>query len=830
MSGRTWRVVLAVAGGLLLAGCMDLASDIGAQAASLQSGQGVAQSAGGHGNASQAGRSTPGQGNPQGPHQVPPGIDKQMNIAVLSSAPDQVTGGDVRIAVGGPPGQWQRISLWLNDQRIRIGMLQQAGDRLEGIVDGLVLGENTLVLEHERFGELDRITLVNHPITGPVFSGPQQYPFVCSTLLEWGVQPLVDHDEEWGFPVHDDAGALIGYSKDCSVEPFVELHYMSTDGNYKPMPADGSRPADLAQTTLLDGRTVDFIVRWERGTINRFLYSYTTLAELDDDPWQPGTTNWNGRLLYHFQGGVGIGHFQGRMDDRRARLQEVLSQGYAVAYSTGNRTGEHYNLQVGGETALMVKEHFIKRFSEPLYTVGVGGSGGGIQQYVYAQNHPGLIDAGVPQYSYPDMVTQIIHVGDCELLEHYMDATDRDNPKWQVTENRSWLVGFNATDLRPDPLAEARFMLGYGGAMGSTECVPAWRGLTPLTINPHFGLVREQEKMHPPGIMDDVRWTHYDDLRNIYGVDEDGEPRVPWDNEGVQYGLQALKDSHITPDEFLHLNWHVGGWKHPAEMVQEGFPFLGSVSDVLAGSIRFDPWSSANMNLALDPDTPAPRTVGDLQAINAAYTSGMVFDGQLDIPMIDWRHYLEEVLNMHNSHQSFSARQRIINRMGRADNQVIWFTDARPTDVDATGRGRPRLEFDQTWMALEVIDEWMANIRKHPHRSVAESRPDRAVDSCFNTDGSLMAARDAVWNGILDDLAPGACAQAFPLYQTSRIVAGGPIEGSVFKCALQSVEAAIDKRVYGGWQPTPAQAETLKQIFPTGVCDYTQPDQGRPAP
>ena len=28
----------------------------------------------------------------------------------------------------------------------------------------------------------------------------------------------------------------------------------------------------------------------------------------------------------------------------------------------------------------------------------------------------------------------------------------------------------------------------------------------------------------------------------------------------------------------------------------------------------------------------------------------MVFDGELTIPVIDWRHYLEEVLDMHNSH------------------------------------------------------------------------------------------------------------------------------------------------------------------------------------
>src|SRR5690606_18073618 len=150
---------------------------------------------------------------------------------------------------------------------------------------------------------------------------------------------------------------------------------------------------------------------------------------------------------------------------------EVLGKGYAVIYSTGTRTSTHYNLQVGGETALMVKEHFIKRFGEPVYTVAIGGSGGGIQQYVYSQNHPELLDGGVPQYSYPDMITQVIHVGDCELLEHFMDVTDRTNQKWQTTSNRSWLVGLNATDAYPDPLADAKRALGFATAPGMTECI-----------------------------------------------------------------------------------------------------------------------------------------------------------------------------------------------------------------------------------------------------------------------------------------------------------------------------------------------------------------------
>lgn len=737
-----------------------------------------------------------------------------LELVVVSSAPDQVSGGNVLLSIAAPADS--DLSFFANGRQLTEQRRVSTDDDLLVLLDGLQVGANQLTVMNPAGDELGALELVNHPITGPMFSGPQQYPFVCSSVLEWGVQPLVDHDEAWGFPVYDEAGNVSGYSKDCSVEPIVEYHYMSTDGNYYPMPVDGSRPADLARTVLTDGRDVEFIVRWERGTINRFLYSYAILAEPDGslvDVNDTGTTYWNDRLLYHFEGGVGVGHFQGRVSSERARLAAALAQGYAVAYSSGNRTGEHYNLQVGGETALMVKEHFIKRFGAPDYTVAIGGSGGAIQQYVYQQNHPGLIDAGVPQYSYPDMVTQTIHVGDCELLEHYMDVTDRDNPKWQVTANRSLLLGFNSTNAVPDPLAAAKRELGYSSAPGSNECIPAWRGLTPLSMNPHYGQVREQDKMHPPGIMDDVKWTHYDDLRNIYGVDERGWARVPWDNVGVQYGLRALNEGAITEAEFLDLNARVGGWKHPSEMVQEGFPFLGEPTPE-----NFDPWSRRNMNLS-NGDAPAPRTQGDVQAIRALYDSGMVFDGQLNIPIIDWRHYLEEELDMHNSHQSFSARQRIENRMGNSDNQVIWFTDARPERV-----------FDQTGQALEVLHEWVTNIKANPDAGVAGNRPASAQDACFATDGSLIARGADVWDGVLDDRAAGTCTDVFPLYTTSRIEAGGPIEGSIFKCQLKPLDVALSDGTYGSWVPDDNQIRALNGIFPDGVCDYTQADQGRPRP
>jgi hypothetical protein len=241
-------------------------------------------------------------------------------------------------------------------------------------------------------------------------------------------------------------------------------------------------------------------------------------------------------------------------------------------------------------------------------------------------------------------------------------------------------------------------------------------------------------------------------------------------------------------------------------MVQEGCPFIPALC---SNPAQFDPWSRRNMRLSPNGGvTPAPRREGNMEAANAAYTSGIVFRGAIDIPVIDWRHYLEHRLDMHHSHQSFATRKRMLNLDGDASNQVIWFTDARP--------GTP--QFDQTPMAFEVIDEWLTT----------GAKPARAVDSCFATDGSLLHSGADSWAGILDSRPAGACTQAFPLFASSRIVSGGPIEGSIFKCALKPVTTAVADATYAPWSPSAADVSRLQEIFPTGVCDYSKPDVGRP--
>ncbi|KQP12829.1 hypothetical protein ASF43_20015 [Pseudorhodoferax sp. Leaf267] len=748
-----------------------------------------------------------------------------VRLRVLSSAPQYVSGGDARIAIHAPRGLRGQLELRLNGRAVHSG-LQPTDEGLEGVVSGMVPGRNTLELR-QRNGQLhERLVLTNYPITGPMFTGPQQTPFVCTTTQgAVGRQPLVDSAMQPGTVVRDAQGQPIGFSRDCSIDTFVSYHYRNTAGALQPLAADGGRPADMAQTILADGRTVDFVVRREIGSINRFLYSIAMLAPLPgaDSAAQADTSRWNGKLLYWFQGGVAIGHSQGTVHGGSMNL-DVLGQGWAIVHSSGNNTGTHYNMNLAGETAMMTKERFVERYGVPLYTVGLGGSGGAIQQYLIAQNHPGVLDGLLPVQSYPDMVTQTIHVGDCELLEHYMDATDRANPKWRVTKNRSWLVGMNAEEGFPkvnDPLAALKTALGYSTAVGSTECVPAWRGLTPLTMNPLYGQAPNQDQYLPQSDIAAIRWTHYDDLRNVYGVDASGAARTTWDNVGVQYGLKALRAGQITPAEFLHLNWHVGGWKQPSEMVQEGFPFFGTGADEVNKALGvpgyFDPWSRRNMRLGTD-DTPAPRTVGDGRAMRAAYTSGHVFQGKLDVPAIDHRQYMERELDMHNSHQSFAVRQRVRDRMGDDDHLVVWFTDTQP--------GLPKAS--QSLQALAVMDRWLANIRQYPHRGIVRNKPAEAVDACYDKEGRRMSAGDGVWNGILDRRAPGNCTQAFPLYGTSRTVAGAPLQGGVYRCALKPVEHAIWDGSYGAWRPNAREAALLKRIFPQGVCDYSRPDQARP--
>ncbi|HET6921581.1 MAG TPA: DUF6351 family protein [Anaeromyxobacteraceae bacterium] len=674
--------------------------------------------------------------------------------------------------------------------------------------------------------------------TGPIFSGPQQVPFICSTFENGLGQPLVDNQDGVGnavFPevngAPDFAAAPVGWSRTCSIPTRVGYFYFSRTQQRFLSLANPSAPPPDADTVTVRGRTAPFVVRLERGTINRFIYGIAMLvsgSEPLDSHEALDKSLWSGKLVYSFQGGVGIGRQQGSFSTGRtsALHEQALRRGHAVAYSTGNITGVHYNLALAGETAMMVKDHFVVTYGRPDYTLGVGGSGGAIQQYVIAQNLPGLLDGLVPQFSYSDMITQTIYVGDCELLERFFDmswTTSGGTSRWGRWGDRRLVEGMNTSDVANRAPWNAN---PYAPRPGSSECINGWRGLTPLVLNPawapqqYFDALRLYR--YPESVIAAVKWDHWDDLGNIYPKDELGYALQSWDNVGVQYGLRALQAGALSPAEFLELNACVGGWKKPREMTAANAPW-----NPAADPRTFDPWSMEDMTLApgCAAGAPAPRTEGSLASMQAAYGSGHVFLGRLDLPIVDLRHYLEPVLDMHHAQQSFATRQRMLDAAGHADNQVIWFAECSSMNLVSLSRS---CAFDPTGAAFDVLDRWIATLRARPQLSVAEAKPSEAVDACFAGDGTLIYRGADAWSGILEGGQAGPCTARFPLHTTSRIEAGAGIRGDVFKCALKPVDRALADGTYGGVTFTPAEAARLQEIFPGGVCDWTRPDVGRP--
>ncbi|HKE94747.1 MAG TPA: DUF6351 family protein [Povalibacter sp.] len=667
--------------------------------------------------------------------------------------------------------------------------------------------------------------------TGPVYTGPQQYPFICLTSESGLGQPLVDNQSGIGNAVYavegNNQSGIVGYSSKCSIRTRVDYFYYNgtTFRRFNPATDFATPPADL-RFIPVNGAPQPFVVRVEAGTLNRFLYTIAMLAPFPEQTATPqalDTSTWNHKLIYWLRGGVGIGHQQGRalwhdLPGRNARLSSseralfppLLAQGFAIVTSSGNETGVHYNLRLAEETALMVKRHFGDTYGDPQYTVGLGGSGGAIQQYAFAQNNRNILDAGIPTHSYPDMVTQTIHVGDCNLLEQYFLEEIALDPasQWATWSNRRLVEGLNSSDTVINPLTRTP---------GSSECINGWFGAAQLVINPVYTdpgyLTALQFYSYPPAAIQAVKWTHWNDLANIYGTDSAGFAPIPMDNVGVQYGLRALLDGDISAQEFLRINACVGAWKEQRDFVN--------------WNAAADPFDATNMRRTADcrtnPANPAPRRKGDIEAMRAAYTSGHVFTGQrLDIPVVDVRPYLEPVLDMHNSRQSFSVRARLQDqdrerdhghsdhRFGHhsdADNQVIWFA------------GSDAAFGQQVFAALQVLDQYLTT----------RVRPAAFTDQCVAADGSLIAAGEDAWNGILDEKAPGPCTTAFPLHSSSRMVAGDSIRGDLFKCELKPLGRALHDGTYGRRAPfTAAEIAWLRNIFPSGVCDYSKPDVGQP--
>jgi len=649
------------------------------------------------------------------------------------------------------------------------------------------------------------IPLGEHGPTKSLYSGDLQYPFYCMTLNSNLGQPLVDNQEGLGVPVYRDINIhhdIIGYSKDCNIAS--QLYYYSVDENNQI-----KRLSTLPNITELQANTQ--LLRVEQGTINRFIYTVIMPISVSEVGDRLAQSQWNKRLIYQFNGGSGIGYRQGRQKATRV-IQRQLAQlldGYAVIASSGNRTSYTYNMLLAEDTARRVKKHFISLYGEPLYTVGIGGSGGGLAQYLIGQNSQGVLDGLIPLYSYPDMITQTTYALDCDLLNNYFTFRAENRSAWLDWQRRQRVEGLNALNDFPQRTAYLQpvnqIMAGFVPQLptGNSECINGYFGLSSFINNPKQGFIRD---FYHEDVVDQTIWSYWQDMVQLFGEDEYGYGRSTWDNVGVQYGLLALIEGDISKEEFLDINRKIGSWKPQHLMQQE---------DILTPLGRKLPiWLSlwGNKNITDITDGVAKRHQGSIEAMQAAYRWGQVFIGKVELPIIDVRHYLEDELDMHHMSASFYSRLRILQANGNADNHVIWLAHKDHNPVS---------------LAFEQMDKWLLARLNDPSISVSDAKPKSLNDQCFDRDGSTIAAGEGVFNGQWNQQALGQCLTVFPMFSTSRIQAGGTWAGDIFKCQLISVNQAIKRGVYRNIDVTDI-TEQLNEIFPQGVCDYQQSDVGRP--
>jgi hypothetical protein len=156
---------------------------------------------------------------------------------------------------------------------------------------------------------------------------------------------------------------------------------------------------------------IETVVRIETGTINRSIYQIAILDDPMTGPVGPlaPPKGWNGSLVFSFGGGcVGgwyrqadtLGFASARDSVSAVVNDNVVGKGYSEVSSSLNVAGNNCNDTISAETMMMIKEHFVKTFGKPVFTIGRGASGGSYQQNQIADNYPGLLDGIIPSLTF----------------------------------------------------------------------------------------------------------------------------------------------------------------------------------------------------------------------------------------------------------------------------------------------------------------------------------------------------------------------------------------------------------------------------------------------
>lgn len=582
-----------------------------------------------------------------------PGNGGLPQIVVLSNRADLVSGGDALVQVV-LPGRVDpdTVHVSLNGSDVTSAFAVRPDGRYEGLVTGLAVGENDLMATMH-LGPTVHLRITNHPSGGPIFAGPQVQPWMCTTVT--------------GFGAPTDA--------QCNTAPMYSYVYMDafTHAFTAYNPAAPPPPAAIASTTTDQGITVPYIVRLEKGAMDRGLYD---VAVLDNPaagwaPWasQPG---WNHKVLYQFGGGTAPWHTNGAPQDDLVDI--ALSRGFLVANNSLNRRAQNANDVVSAEALMMLKEHIAETYGPIRYTIGAGCSGGSIQQHQIAANYPGLLDGIQPNCSYQDSWTTANEVNDCHLLRHYFNT------------------------VAPGTFTGAK-QAAVAYTQDTSVCL-AWDfsfapvGIPSRALNCNLqGTPLESQVYDPVTNPTGVRCDIQDYQSAIWGFrPQDGFARSPFANVGIEYGLSALNTGTITPEQFVSLNEGVGG------------------TDI-------------------DLNFTTARSQPDLVAQSIAYRTGQVTNGtQLaNVPIIDLRgsHNFNDI---HTDYHSWVLRARLDAANGTHANQLIWTWNALFFSIVPP----PAIALK----SFLLMDTWLSNIESDARdipraQKVLDDKPAGATDECF---------------------------------------------------------------------------------------------------
>lgn len=750
-----------------------------------------------------------------------------LEVRSLNNRADLVSGGDALLQVvlpAGVPSTGLRIDVDGTD--VTGNFAVRSDGRLTGRVSGLKVGDNVVTARADQ-ATAASLTVTNADRNGPVYSGAQQLPYVCATPQPQGATATLPATNASGL------GTAATDAK-CNIASETKLYYRTTTAGCSfalpdPSPSVaftatapatsatppanpcfkvytvGAAPADLASTTTDAGVTVPYIVRVERGTINRGIYDIAVLFD-PARPWSATAPQgqWNGKLVYNFGASTG----QPRRQARPATAwtnDQTLSRGTMVVANSMTDSSQNSNRVMMSETVMMMKEHVSDNYGPIKFTIGNGCSGGSINSNMNASINPGLLDGVTVSCTYPDSETVTMEVADCvTLVEAYQKTA------WLGLMTGLTPAQINAKKAAINGHLDQSACHGWYNFFGSNakagnyflRSIPASNNDSGVIVqsptatnNCQLPLSQVYDPVSNPN---GARCNAWSWAESIWGrVSGSVQARDTRDNTGVQYGLKALQSGAITGEEFVTLN------------------------EIAGGTDR-------------DTNLTAARSVADTEALNIAYRAGIVMSGAnlAKAAVIDLRGYDDSLINVppgfagipaaslqgvalfgiHHQWRSFSIRDRLVRDAGSSANQVIWRFGRSGFSPSAALASEAYLTMDQ-WLTAVKADTGSASIEA----KVRSAKPAAASDFCLLSTDAAQSTR--VTNAATCD------ADLYLAPRTSpRQVAGSPRTEDILKCQLKPVDTAD----YGG-RLSAAQLTRLNAVFPGGVCDWSKPGVGQQA-